>query len=191
MPVRDLPRPRNWQDFEDLTCDLFRILWKAPTAQKHGRSGQPQAGVDVFGLPPGGARWFGAQCKKRFERPVSRSELESEVEKAATFNPQLSSFALATTAPRGTKAQEWARELTESAPFEVTVFAWDDFCEALAGQRELLRKHFRDVYPEDPSDVRRHYLRHLFTELDEKAAENKTAEDKAAEAEAKAKPGAE
>ena len=41
-----LPPLRDWQAFEDLCCDLWRELWRDPEAQKHGRSGQRQEGVD-------------------------------------------------------------------------------------------------------------------------------------------------
>ncbi|MCP4555122.1 MAG: hypothetical protein GY836_06840 [Herbaspirillum sp.] len=47
MTAIRLPPLRNWQDFEDLCCDLWRRLWNDPTAIKHGRQGQPQQGVDV------------------------------------------------------------------------------------------------------------------------------------------------
>lgn len=45
------PPPKNWQDFESLCHDLWKEIWKDPNAQKNGRSGQEQHGVDVFGQP--------------------------------------------------------------------------------------------------------------------------------------------
>src|SRR4051812_45117075 len=96
-----LPPPRDWQDFEDLCCDLWRRLWADPVAQKNGRGGQPQAGVDVFGRPGGGARWEGVQCKVKGESvTLTRKEIEREVERAKLFEPGLSNFLIATTAPR-------------------------------------------------------------------------------------------
>ena len=50
MPSQ-LPPPRNWQDFEDLCFDLFKRIWNDPYARPNGRSGQPQAGVDIYGQP--------------------------------------------------------------------------------------------------------------------------------------------
>ncbi len=164
--VYDLSPPRNWQDFEDLCLDLFRQLWKAPGAMKHGRAGQPQAGVDVFGLPAGGSDWFGVQCKKKLGGEVTEDELTAEVEKAKGFNPKLTRFILATTARCDGSIQQTARQLTDAGPFEVVVYDWDHFCIDLSGRTELLRKHFPDHFAGDPSDLRSHYLRHLFTELD-------------------------
>lgn len=147
--VYDLPPPRNWQDFEDLCLDLFRKRFNAPMAMKHGRQGQPQAGVDVFGLPTGSAEWFGVQCKKKLGTEVTEAELRDEVEKAKTFNPKLARYVLATTARCDVSIQEVARELTESAPFEVTVYDWDHVCADLAGEPELLRKHFQGFTPKE------------------------------------------
>ncbi len=39
--------PAHWQDFEDLCLKLWRR--RLIDAKKNGRSGQPQAGVDIFG----------------------------------------------------------------------------------------------------------------------------------------------
>ncbi len=57
----DLPPPRDWQAFEDLCRDLWAELWDDPNAAKHGRTGQKQRGVDVFGQPGGGADWEGVE----------------------------------------------------------------------------------------------------------------------------------
>jgi hypothetical protein len=46
---RAFPPPANWQDFERLCFDIYSRLWKTNDAQMHGRVGQPQAGVDVYG----------------------------------------------------------------------------------------------------------------------------------------------
>ncbi len=164
--VYDLAPLRNWQDFEDLCFDLFRVLWNAPTTLKHGRSGQEQAGVDVYGLPTGTAEWFGVQCKKKLDKEVTEKELNAEIEKAKGFNPTLSRFVLATTARCDKEIQNVARTLTEQEAFEVLVYDWDHFCTDLAGRTELLRKHFPDHFAGDPSDLQSHYLRHLITDLD-------------------------
>jgi|688.fasta_scaffold266876_2 hypothetical protein len=41
------PPPQHWQDFENLTVEVFRAVFDDPGAQGHGRSGQAQYGVDV------------------------------------------------------------------------------------------------------------------------------------------------
>lgn len=54
---------KNWQDFQNLCCDLWKILWKDPNTQQNGRIGQPQHGVDVYGRPEQKGLWVGIQCK--------------------------------------------------------------------------------------------------------------------------------
>lgn len=138
-----LPPVQSPQDFESLCLDLWRDIWGDPNAQKNGRSGQAQAGVDVFGVS--GSKQMGVQCKQKdaltWKKPTI-AELEEEVEKAKTFVPALSTFILATTGPRDAQLQQRARELSASAGFKVSVWSWDDIAEALFHRIELLRSIF-------------------------------------------------
>jgi Restriction endonuclease len=59
----DLPQPKNWQDFEAIVCNAMSQRWKSPNLQKNGRSGQKQAGVDIYG-PDDIGRRVGIQCKR-------------------------------------------------------------------------------------------------------------------------------
>jgi WD40 repeat protein len=142
-----LPRSRNWQDFEDLCRDLWRCLWRDPETQKHGRSGQPQAGVDVYGRPSCGSKWVGVQCKVKGEHErLTRDEIEAEVEKAGSFAPALSRFVIATTAPSDVAAQEVARVLTvdrlNRGAFPVSIASWDEIQLDLAHYPDLVAKHY-------------------------------------------------
>lgn len=141
----ELPAPRNWQDFEDLCCDLWRRVWSDPDAQKNGRSGQPQAGVDVFGRPNCGLEWAGLQCKLKSSlagEELTQEEIEAEATKAQNFKPLLSSFIVATTGARDANAQEVARKLTARGPISVSVSSWSDIVEILAAHPDLVAKHF-------------------------------------------------
>ena len=82
--------PNDPTAFESLCLDLWRDIWHDSNAQKNGRSGQPQAGVDVFGQHEG--KWVGVQCKQKdglLWSKVTVKELEAEVEAAKQFNPPL------------------------------------------------------------------------------------------------------
>ena len=48
---QQLNPPANWNDFEDLCHKLWRSIWGDPNTQKHGRRGQAQHGVDIYGKP--------------------------------------------------------------------------------------------------------------------------------------------
>src|SRR5438105_893881 len=112
-----LPPPPYWQEFEDMLLDLFKAVWKDPHAQKNGRPGQSQDGVDIYGRPEQKDTWAGVQAKKKDQLAasiVTEKELEAEVNKAKQFRPELSEFILATTGQRDQRIQEKARLLTQA-----------------------------------------------------------------------------
>jgi hypothetical protein len=110
-----LPPPRNWQDFEDLCCDLWSKLWDDPDTQKIGRSGQAQHGIDICGRPNRGPEWAGVQCKLKDRQTLSRKEIEKEVKEVRKFEPQLHRLVIATTALRDARLQEAVRKI-DGAP---------------------------------------------------------------------------
>jgi len=175
-----LPSPGTLQDFERLCCDLWKRIWDVPHAQIHGRSGQPQHGVDVFAPLDDGARWAGVQCKESRIGFSSKEEIEAEVAKARQFLPPLSEFVLATTAPNDGKTQRWAREITqaqlERGSFPVTIYGWDDICQELETHPDLVHRYYPEYsWPEPAAKagsadvsleaVRRAYLVNLYSEL--------------------------
>src|SRR5262245_48581183 len=98
--------PNDATAFESLCLDVWKEIWNDPGAQKNGRSGQPQAGVDVFGKQEG--KQIGVQCKQRdglLRTELTIDELEQEVEKAKYFRPPLSTFIVATTGSRDARVQ--------------------------------------------------------------------------------------
>ena len=100
--------------FESLCLDLWKDIWQDSGAQKHGRRGQKQDGVDLFGREKGAL--VGVQCKQKDGRlwsKVTEAELEVEVAAARRFEPELAKFILATTAPRDAALQREANQHTE------------------------------------------------------------------------------
>ena len=167
-----IPPPANWQDFEMLCRDLWRELWSDPGTQRHGRQGQPQHGVDVFGRPGEGAEWAGVQCKLKSQianAQLKRVQIEAEVAKAREFNPTLSSFTIATTALQDIEAQEAARLITEAqladGSFSVVIKAWEEIAEDLAGYPEVLEKHYPQWGLGKMMAARQAYLRAFFSDL--------------------------
>ncbi|MBK9449149.1 MAG: hypothetical protein IPN95_06995 [Bacteroidetes bacterium] len=129
---KTLRRPANWQDFESLCKKLWGEIWKCPEIQQHGRLGQEQFGVDIFGIPKGEDGYFGIQCKGKSEyshNQFSEEEVITEIEKAKTFEPKLKKFYLATTAPNDSKIQAIIRRIDlehrAQGLFEVHLFAWE------------------------------------------------------------------
>lgn len=135
--------PNNPDDFESLCLDLWKEVWGYEGAEKNGRSGQPQAGVDVWGQCDG--RWIGVQCKRRdglLRTSVTVKELEHEVQKAKSFKPGLSLFILATTGPADAELQQRARELTDEhrnkSLFSVEVWSWEKIWHEIYVSPDLL-----------------------------------------------------
>jgi tetratricopeptide (TPR) repeat protein len=149
LSALQLPPPANWQDFETLCCDLWKSVWRDPNAQKNGRVGQPQHGVDISGRPNEGKNWAGVQCKGKdnySEKKITKVELLAEIEKAKSFNPTLSAWTLATTGPKDAAVEALARQITaehlEKGFFSVHVWSWKDIVESLESFHDVVEKHY-------------------------------------------------
>lgn len=144
---------RNWQEFESLCCDLWRLIWNDKYAKKNGRSGQQQCGVDICGSPAPG-QWEAVQCKGKngtYGKKVTVAELNGEVEKAKAFKPALSVWILATTSEKDATVELRAREITDehrsNGLFRVEFFGWEDIVELLSQYPELVRRYYPDSFP--------------------------------------------
>jgi tetratricopeptide (TPR) repeat protein len=153
---RSFPPPIDWQAFERLCFDLYSRIWKTNDAELHGRTGQPQAGVDVYGHDRVENKFVGVQCKGRdegYDAHLTPAEIRAEVAKAKTFEPALDVFIIATTAPNDVSAQRVAREITAqhatTGEFEVRVQGWQTLKQRITDYGELLSKHFPDLSPFD------------------------------------------
>jgi hypothetical protein len=150
---KQIARPKSWETFEDLCLELFKAIWDDPLAQKNGRRGQPQHGVDVFGSKNGlSTAYFGVQCKGKDQGLGARAtlrELEGELIKADKFEPPLAHWVFATTAPADVALQEAARkfsvERTQKGLFPVTVLGWDDLEALLIEHRGVLERFYPEI----------------------------------------------
>lgn len=144
----DLPRPKSWDEFEDITAEVLKLRWKTPNVTRNGRSGQAQNGVDIFGRARHlEGQYAGAQCKKLADS-ISWSTVETALIEAEAFEPQLGEFYVATTAPRDVDIQKRIRLLNEArrklGKYPVEVLFWEDICLDLVGDKNLLAKFFPD-----------------------------------------------
>lgn len=140
-----LPPLDNWQDFESLCCDLWKSIWGDPNTQKNGRTGQPQAGVDVYGLPTFANQYHGVQCKGKngdYGSKLTIDEIDVECNKAKNFNPPINNYVVATTSPRDNKLQEHCRSISHNYPFRVGVWSWDDIKPEVQCRPDLMKKYY-------------------------------------------------
>lgn len=142
----NLPRPKSWDEFEDICTDLLKRIWDDPYIVRNGRTGQRQNGVDCYGLPKrlndrDVQRYAGAQCKNA--DIITVEIVREEIEKAKGFKPLLAEYIVMTTAPRDARLQESIR--TQTWPFSrVHIMFWEDVSLELSGHEDLLQKHFPD-----------------------------------------------
>jgi tetratricopeptide (TPR) repeat protein len=150
---------KSWDEFEDLCCALFQKEWRNPMAQKNGRRGQRQNGVDVSGVNHNDAGlWYGVQCKGKdanYGAKLTKADIDAELAKANTFEPKLGHWIIATTAAEDGKLQEYARKLTVARKAwglcPVTVYGWGDIDTLLRKHLDVTRRfypsHFENIIP--------------------------------------------
>jgi uncharacterized protein (DUF2267 family) len=145
---------KAWDEFEDLCLALFRAEWKDSAAQKNGRQGQKQAGVDVFGrnYAQGGGLW-GVQCKGKnsgYRGELTQKEVDAELAKADTFTPQLAHWIIATTAANDAALQAYARTLSEQRATKqlcpVEIFFWESIEALLHKHRAVAEIYYPDHF---------------------------------------------
>lgn len=142
----DLPIPNSWKEFEDICADLLKCcIWKDPYVVRHGRPGQKQHGVDIYGKPVHlrglGSETAGAQCK--CTEALTEAEIDSELKQAIGFSPPLEEYLLLTTMKRDAKLQAYIRtKARDWAINRVEILFWEDLSLEISGSDELLKKYF-------------------------------------------------
>ena len=150
--AKQISPPKEWGTFEDLCHALFKRLWRDPLAQKNGRRGQVQHGVDIFGSLDGDCRsHLGVQCKGKDANYGSKakwSEVLAEIAKAEKFSPALDRWVFATTVPVDASLQQGARELSiersAKGQFAVDVLGWEEILALMASEPDVIA----EFYPE-------------------------------------------
>lgn len=150
--AKQIAPPKEWGTFEDLCHALFKRVWQDPLAQKNGRRGQAQHGVDVFGSQNGDRRSYrGVQCKGKdsnYGTKAEWSEVLVEITKAEKFSPKLDKWIFATTAPADATLQKNARELSvkrmADGLFSIDVLGWEEIQALMASVPEVIT----EFYPE-------------------------------------------
>lgn len=149
MPTKTMlrmPPPKSWEEFQEISKDAFSIKWDTSDLQIHGRQGQGQHGVDIFGSDDL-ARRVGIECKN-YSQQVSFSLIKDAVLKAEKFSPPLNSFFFATATPRDAKIQKKIRLLSNERlnknKFSVGILFWEDIFSELCKSDQLFKKHYPD-----------------------------------------------
>jgi hypothetical protein len=147
------PLPAYWADFEDLCYHIALASGELASAQKYGRRGQRQFGVDIAGTTAGSrTEWIGIQCKLHTENlgsGLTVSELHAEYKKSTCFQPSLTRWILATTSPRDRSLQDAINALNASfqRKHAVDVWFWEDVSDLLEKHSEVARRFYQFPTP--------------------------------------------
>lgn len=151
MPTLDdarFPVPDSWSEFENICKSAFSQRWSNPNLTRHGRQGQEQHGVDIYG-DDHILNLVGIQCKNTFKQITQKVILE-ECDNAEKFTPPITTLYIATTTQRDVHIQQFVRNLTVNRKaqnkFPVEVVFWSDITSDLARSPELARKHFPQFF---------------------------------------------
>lgn len=136
----DIPKIENDTLLEDLAKSLLKSDVLIENVNIHGRPGQKQDGVDVYGRIIENSTWIGIQCKVRSSNNAfSKAELLTEINQAKNFNPRLSKYYLYTTLSRDVATQNIEREinneLTNENNFTFEIKFWEDIEDMLREEK--------------------------------------------------------
>ena len=144
-----LPKPGNWESFEDIVCDVYARKYDNLNLQRYGRSGQRQNGVDIASQITGGI--LGIQCKHHPADNIQTAEVDEEIALSENFSPPLFEYVIATSAERDTKIHSHILKVSEDrrkqGKFPVSIKFWDDIFNWLTEYPDLLYKHFTKYIP--------------------------------------------
>ncbi|MEH2425194.1 MAG: restriction endonuclease [Nostoc sp.] len=146
----DLPIPKFWDEFEDIVWEIYTRQWQDPYAQRYGRNGQAQNGIDIYGQQNGSGSYVAVQCKRYQDKKLNKRTILAEVKKAETFSSPISKYIIATTVSRDTKIQDYVRLLNEKRKsenlFSIHLIFWEDICNYLAdiSNHDLLKKYYSE-----------------------------------------------
>ncbi|MBC3933736.1 restriction endonuclease [Undibacterium sp. CY7W] len=140
------PPPVDWQAFQRFCVDLFSRELRDPYLTEHGRNGQSQDGVDIYGTHRLDDKLVGIQCKGkdgRYGKQLTVNELRTAVDDAYRFEPKLEVFILATSGQKDKSLQAVAREISAEHQkmdlFRVVIFDWVDILRLAQNYPSLVR----------------------------------------------------
>src|ERR1700733_1554608 len=131
LAAQEIPKPKDWQDFQRGCGVLFQAELKDPHTQEYGRNGQKQRGIDILGRRDGIHDHFvGVQCR-RYDVPLKKAAILKDCMDAPAIKARLKEIILATTCPSDSRATDAAlkdeSELrADGHGLKVILYSWSD-----------------------------------------------------------------
>jgi hypothetical protein len=149
-----IPPPNGWEEFEDIVKSALELRWRTSDLTMHGRQGQKQDGVDIYGSDDL-ARPVGVQCKLTVNS-INESIIDDEISKAESFKPSIATLYIATTSPSDVVLQQYVRTLSitrvAAKNFSVGLFFWKDIVQDLTKDINVLQRHYPQLIPVQESN---------------------------------------
>jgi predicted ATP-binding protein involved in virulence len=147
-----IPPPKSWEQFEELCLALFRAVWQDATAQKNGRQGQQQLGVDIVGVnhAQDGGNW-GVQCVFIPDgQSVSIAKITQDLAKADQFRPKLAGLIVATSSLADGRVLQHCKissnERAVQRLFPVLVYDWAQLQTLLRANPQVAKLFYPDLF---------------------------------------------
>lgn len=142
-----MPPPQAWDEFEDIVCSSAKNRWDNPNFTRHGRQGQKQDGVDIYGNDQN-EELVGLQCKNTVG-VLDEKTIRSEVIKAKNFDQKLTKLFIVTTLETDRKLQKAVRQISraesEHGGFEVHILFWHDVWHDLTLDERRVFQHYPNL----------------------------------------------
>jgi thioredoxin-like negative regulator of GroEL len=145
-------RIANENTFERLCRDIWSEVWRDTNAKLHGRKGQKQYGVDVWGIDKSkistNKKYSAIQSKKRngnFFGPsdLTEDELRHEIEEAMKFDDgELEELVIATTLDDSVEYDKLVRKLSKEYDFNVRFAGWQTIEDYLSEYDNVREKYY-------------------------------------------------
>lgn len=150
-----IPPPKGWEEFEGIVKSALELRWRTSTLTMHGRQGQKQNGVDIYGHDDLG-RLVGIQCKLT-TYSINQNIIDTEISQAENFCSPISTLYIATTSHSDVHLQQYVRNLSmarvKENKFSVGIFFWIDVIQDLTKDINAVQRHYPQLFlsPENPS----------------------------------------
>lgn len=143
-----IPPPHGWEEFEHIVKSSLELRWLTSSLTMHGRQGQKQDGVDIYGSDDLG-RLVGVQCKLTVNS-INESIIDKEISNAECFKPSISALYIATTSSSDVRLQQYVRALSTSraasGKFSVGILFWKDVVQDLTRDINAVQQHYPQLF---------------------------------------------
>lgn len=155
MPTQSemkIPVPQSPDEFEKICLDYIKSNYPNAHAERYGRQGQEQYGVDIvddkFSLLVQCKRYFvsaSTTASKKAKELID--QIKNDYEKAVQFFSGFQSFIIMTSFDRDARIQDAIPKIGT----DISVIFWDTIEEYLCSHTDIMKKHYPQLFSDTDS----------------------------------------